>query len=241
MKRYMAQAEKGGEVRLLRASEALLQAESRLKNMALPRVLVESVLVRIARPEEQRTVEDLVERIEALEQRPVAAAQPASVLPWESQPVPQAQMEDLPPGGAGGRTAAARAARPFRRKRMVRNSRLAPSLLFKTSCPRSPRQRKAQRRSGPRWQICWIRITKAWLSWPGPPSGFRWRAGPWKWALTARCFATLYPSRQTWLCSRRCCNRCSLERYSSSPKAVMIPWLVGGRLFLVMRFEWNKE
>ena len=96
MKRYMAQAEKGGEVRLLRASEALLQAESRLKNMALPRVLVESVLVRIARPEEQRTVEDLVERIEALEQRPVAAAQPASVS-RESQPVPQAQMEDLPP------------------------------------------------------------------------------------------------------------------------------------------------
>ena len=96
MKRYMAQAEKGGEVRLLRASEALLQAESRLKNMALPRVLVESVLVRIARPEEQRTVEDLVERIEALEQRPVAAAQPASVS-RESQPVPQAQMEVLPP------------------------------------------------------------------------------------------------------------------------------------------------
>ena len=96
MKRYMAQAEKGGEVRLLRASEALLQAESRLKNMALPRVLVESVLVHIARPEEQRTVEDLVERIEALEQRPVAAAQPASVS-RESQPVPQAQMEDLPP------------------------------------------------------------------------------------------------------------------------------------------------
>lgn len=99
MKRYMAQAEKGGEVRLLRASEALLQAETRLKNMALPRVLVESVLVRIARPEEQRTVEDLVERIEALEQRPAAAPQPVSA-PREPQPAPAAarvQMEDLPP------------------------------------------------------------------------------------------------------------------------------------------------
>lgn len=96
MKRYMAQAETAGEVRLLRASEALLQAESRLKNMALPRVLVESVLVRIARPEEQRTVEDLVERIEALEQRPLAAAQPVSA-PQGSQPAPQPQTEDLPP------------------------------------------------------------------------------------------------------------------------------------------------
>ena len=96
MKRYMAQAETAGEVRLLRASEALLQAESRLKNMALPRVLVESVLVRIARPEEQRTVEDLVERIEALEQRPLAAVQPVSA-PQGSQPAPQPQMEDLPP------------------------------------------------------------------------------------------------------------------------------------------------
>lgn len=96
MKRYMAQAETAGEVRLLRASEALLQAESRLKNMALPRVLVESVLVRIARPEEQRTVEDLVERIEALEQRPLAAVQPVSA-PQDSQPAPQPQTEDLPP------------------------------------------------------------------------------------------------------------------------------------------------
>lgn len=73
MARYLAQAERAGEMRLLRANELLLSAEARLKNLALPRVLIESTLVRIARPEDTKTLDDLLERVEALEQRPVQA------------------------------------------------------------------------------------------------------------------------------------------------------------------------
>ncbi len=109
MARYLAQAGRSGEVRLLRANELLLAAEARLKNLALPRVLIESTLVRIARPEEEKTLDDLLERIEALEKQPVQAAvvpqiaqakppkaqkpaAPADTLPWEEQ-----EDEDAPP------------------------------------------------------------------------------------------------------------------------------------------------
>ena len=110
MARYLAQAARAGELRLLRANELLIAAESRLKNLALPRVLIESTLVRIARPEEQKTLDDLLERVEALERRPVQAVAtepmaeeaplvqkshsvvaPADIPPWED-----AQEEDRP-------------------------------------------------------------------------------------------------------------------------------------------------
>ena len=210
MKRYMAQAETAGEVRLLRASEALLQAESRLKNMALPRVLVESVLVRIARPEEQRTVEDLVERIEALEQRPLAAVQPVSA-PQDTQPAPSLKWRTCPPGRRRRRNGLCRSRLPFRTGTMGRNRRPHPSRRYPASRRSSPRPRMARPRSGPRWRGCWTRNIRAWPSWPGQPSGLRWRMGSCRWALTARCFATPCPSRGTWFCLRRCCNRCRLE------------------------------
>lgn len=109
MARYLAQAGRAGEVRLLRANELLIAAETRLKNLALPRVLIESTLVRIARPEEEKTLDDLLERIEALEKRPVQAvaapksapaeaprpqtpAAPADTPPWE-----EPEDEDMPP------------------------------------------------------------------------------------------------------------------------------------------------
>lgn len=109
MARYLAQAGRAGEGRLLRANELLIAAESRLKNLALPRVLIESVLVRIARPEEEKTLDDLLERIEALERRPAQAAAapqiaraeapraqkpaaPADIPPWE-----EPEDEDAPP------------------------------------------------------------------------------------------------------------------------------------------------
>ena len=94
MSRYIAQAEKAGELRLLRASELLLGAEARLRNLSMPRVLVESTLVRIARPEEKETAEDLLERIEALENRALRA--PASAAPANAAP-PASAPEDRPP------------------------------------------------------------------------------------------------------------------------------------------------
>ena len=69
MKRYEEQAKEAGETRLLRCSELLLQAEGRLRTVTMPRALIESTLVRISRPEEKRTMDDLIERIEVLERQ----------------------------------------------------------------------------------------------------------------------------------------------------------------------------
>ncbi|MDD7494281.1 MAG: DNA polymerase III subunit gamma/tau [Eubacteriales bacterium] len=69
MKRYEEQATGAGETRLLRCSELLLQAEGRLRTVTMPRALIESTLVRISRPEEKRTMDDLMERIEVLERQ----------------------------------------------------------------------------------------------------------------------------------------------------------------------------
>ena len=69
MKRYEEQAKGAGETRLLRCSELLLQAEGRLRTVTMPRALIESTLVRISRPEEKRTMDDLMERIEVLERQ----------------------------------------------------------------------------------------------------------------------------------------------------------------------------
>ena len=87
MRRYLAQSQRAGEMRLLRANELLLITEARLKNLALPRVLIESALVRIARPEEEKTLEDLLERVEALENRPAVEVVPLS----EAQPPAKAK------------------------------------------------------------------------------------------------------------------------------------------------------
>lgn len=87
MARYLNQAGRAGETRLLRANELLIAAESRLKNLALPRVLIESTLVRIARPEDEKTLDDLLERVEALEKRPIQAAPVQAVSgPQAAQP-----------------------------------------------------------------------------------------------------------------------------------------------------------
>ena len=69
MKQYEEQAKEAGETRLLRCSELLLQAEGRLRTVTMPRALIESTLVRISRPEEKRTMDDLMERIEVLERQ----------------------------------------------------------------------------------------------------------------------------------------------------------------------------
>lgn len=112
MRRYEEQAKGAGETRLLRCGELLMQAEGRLRTVTMPRALIESTLVRISRPEEKRTVDDLVERIEVLERqvregaaapRPAETAQAAPVVErpgeypcgygFEEPPEP----EDAPP------------------------------------------------------------------------------------------------------------------------------------------------
>lgn len=105
MKRYEEQAKEAGETRLLRCSELLLQAEGRLRTVTMPRALIESTLVRISRPEEKRTMDDLMERIELLERqmregaprRTAPTEKPkADEYPWDSAEEPP-EPEDAPP------------------------------------------------------------------------------------------------------------------------------------------------
>ncbi len=86
MQRYSAQAERASEAFLLNAMESFVRVQSEMKYLSLPRVLLESTVVRLCRPEEERTVLALEERVEKLEkmlkeggaQKPVQAA-PAAV------------------------------------------------------------------------------------------------------------------------------------------------------------------
>lgn len=112
MKRYEEQAKRAGQMQLLRANELLLQAETRLKTVTLPRVLIESTLVRISRPEEKLLLDDLAERVEKLEQQVkdgVKVQQVSTAAPVVPQPVYAPEpvydepeyismpQEDLPP------------------------------------------------------------------------------------------------------------------------------------------------
>lgn len=107
MARYQQQAESAGEMRLLRANELLLQAEGKLRTVTSQRALIESTLVRIARPEEKRTLDDILERVEKLEREVkqgvrAAVIQPATeelpILPVpDPDSVPAPGFDDEPP------------------------------------------------------------------------------------------------------------------------------------------------
>ena len=94
MKRYEEQAKEAGETRLLRCSELLLQAEGRLRTVTMPRALIESTLVRISRPEEKRTMDDLMERIEVLERQVREGAPRRTEEPPEPEDVPPFDIDE---------------------------------------------------------------------------------------------------------------------------------------------------
>jgi DNA polymerase-3 subunit gamma/tau len=82
MRRYLAQAALASELRLLRAQETLLKAQSNARMVDMPRVLFEGALVRIARAEEsEKDFEELSVRVEQLEKKiEKLEVQPAKVL-----------------------------------------------------------------------------------------------------------------------------------------------------------------
>lgn len=82
MRRYLAQAVLASELRLLRAQETLLKAQSSARMVDMPRVLFEGALVRIARAEEsEKDFEELSVRVEQLEKKiEKLEIQPAKVL-----------------------------------------------------------------------------------------------------------------------------------------------------------------
>lgn len=125
-RRYHEQGTACGEERLLRAVELLSAVQAELKYLPSPRAKLESTLVRIAQPEQARSLSDLLARIEALEDklaRGMAAAPPreapeaplppaeADWAPWEEEAPAEADWvpwEDAPPAGQPP----AKAARP---------------------------------------------------------------------------------------------------------------------------------
>ncbi len=107
MRRYLAQAERCSELRLLRAQETLLKAQSSARMLDMPRVLFEGALVRIARPEEaEKDYEALTVRVEMLEKKLAAVPEGAAFAPREAKEAPrreaQKNEEDLPPWEAPG-------------------------------------------------------------------------------------------------------------------------------------------
>lgn len=95
MARYQQQAAGAGEMRLLRANELLLQAEGKLRTVTSPRALIESTLVRIARPEEKRTFDDILERLEKLEREVKEGVRSAPVQQPVLDEPPMPEMPDF--------------------------------------------------------------------------------------------------------------------------------------------------
>lgn len=110
MARYQAQAALCSQERLLRTLDLLSRVQSEMKWQRQPRVLVESMLVRICRPEDEQSLlalEDRIERLEAallngMAQAPQPALQQTRpVQPIAMQPGPElsAQADALADSG----------------------------------------------------------------------------------------------------------------------------------------------
>ena len=113
-RRYKEQSAACGEAWLLYALEQLSAVQAELKWLTTPRARIESMLVRIARPDQARAIDDLTARMDALEQRiqkglpasPPPASQtsprqtpdsePDDAPPWDDAPVSQAQISSAP-------------------------------------------------------------------------------------------------------------------------------------------------
>ncbi len=104
MERYRKQAESASQERLLRALELITKAQGDLKWLRQPRVLLEAMLVRICRPEDESALLALQERLAGLEAKlnvvAVSSSSVAAPQPVQAQPAPAerpAPVGDAPP------------------------------------------------------------------------------------------------------------------------------------------------
>ena len=93
--RYRRQAQNCPAERALRAIDLLSEAENEMKWLAHPRVLVEAALLRICRPEDESSMEALLDRIGSLERR--IASGEITVSQKQGQQKPSDSENDLPP------------------------------------------------------------------------------------------------------------------------------------------------
>ncbi|HWR20035.1 MAG TPA: DNA polymerase III subunit gamma/tau [Clostridia bacterium] len=92
MRRYLKQSALASEIRLLRAQETLLKAQSGARMVDMPRVLFEGALVRIARVEEsEKDFEELSVRVEQLEKKVEKLASEPVKTTRETNRVPETQ------------------------------------------------------------------------------------------------------------------------------------------------------
>ena len=107
MARYQKQAQKHPNARILYAMEQLMRAQNDMRYFPSPRMLLETVLVRIAQPVDDSSVEALAARLALVEDRlkdlstnglPAAApAAPAAKAPQEDAPPWEDYLPEPPP------------------------------------------------------------------------------------------------------------------------------------------------
>lgn len=104
MARYQKQAKAYSEARLLYAMDKLIKAQGEMRYTPSPRILLESALVRIARPEGERSVDELSARVAALEDKlrnisalPAAPAGEAPTAPAGEAPAAAPTEEEFFP------------------------------------------------------------------------------------------------------------------------------------------------
>ena len=114
MTRYQEQASRCGERRLSSATEALMEAMSGMRYLALPRVRLECAFVRITTPEEaaEQTPAVLLERVEALENRLSALRAAQAATPPQGTVPPQAAENAPAPAVKAGKREASPAGIP---------------------------------------------------------------------------------------------------------------------------------
>lgn len=97
MKRYIEQSKRASSARLERAVELLLATQANMRWLTLPRVLIESTLVKITRPEDEDTLNALTDRIERLEQEPKTVTVVEKVVSKPAETKKENEKEDTPP------------------------------------------------------------------------------------------------------------------------------------------------
>lgn len=102
---YEKQAEKAGRMRTFRAVEMFVELESELKWASQPRVLLELTIARLCRPEEEKSYEAILDRLETIEKKLSdidtgsfisSASKSKIVQPNEVAPTLQKEKKDEP-------------------------------------------------------------------------------------------------------------------------------------------------
>lgn len=91
---YEKQAKKAGTMRIFRAVEMFVELESELKWASQPRVLLELTIAKLCRPEEERSYDALLDRLETIEEK-MHDIDTGDYIP-QTSPTKRVQQDDVP-------------------------------------------------------------------------------------------------------------------------------------------------